>query len=138
MKLRTQLQWFVLVMVVAFTSAGTAFAQAGEAGAAGAPHTVVLILLSGFRWDYAARDDAKNLLALGKSGVSAPRGMLPSFPASTWPNAWTLVTGLYPGHHGIVADTFFDPARNARFAADDAKGRRRWLLVRGRAAMDAG
>jgi alkaline phosphatase D len=94
--------------------------QTGQAGSTTAPHTVVLVLLSGFRWDYAARDGAKNLLELGRSGVSAPEGMLPSFPAATLPNAWTLMTGLYPGHHGIVADAFFDPARKARFSEDDA------------------
>jgi alkaline phosphatase D len=85
------------------------------------PHIVVLVDLGGFRWDYATHDGATNLLALGKSGVAAPQGMLPSYPSFTWPNAWTLVTGLYPGHHGIVADQFFDPARKTRFSSDDPK-----------------
>src|ERR1035438_8118855 len=48
-------------------------------------HYVVLVSLDGFRWDYAARDGAKNLLALGKQGVSAPEGMLPSYPSFTFP-----------------------------------------------------
>ena len=81
--------------------------------------TVVLVELDGFRWDYAARDGAKNLLALGKRGVWAPEGMLPSYPAEDAPNQFTLVTGLYPGHHGIVADSFVDPANGKRFASDD-------------------
>lgn len=81
--------------------------------------TVVLVELDGFRWDYAARDDAKNLLAMGKRGAWAPQGMLPSYPAQSAPNQFTLVTGLYPGHHGIVADSFIDPAKQARFASDN-------------------
>jgi len=101
-----------IVLLMTFTFA--AGSQAQDADPASSPHIVVLVSFGGFRWDYAARDGATNLLALGKSGASAPAGMLPGFPASTWPNAWTLVTGLYPGHHGIVADQFFDPARKMR------------------------
>ncbi len=79
-------------------------------------HYVVLVSLDGFRWDYAGRDGAKNLLALGKQGVWAPDGMFPAYPSLTFPNHFTLVTGLYPGHHGIVANSFYDPARQARYA----------------------
>src|SRR6476469_7535843 len=43
-------------------------------------HYVVLVSLDGFRWDYAKHDGAVNLLALGRKGVWAPQGMLPSFP----------------------------------------------------------
>jgi predicted AlkP superfamily pyrophosphatase or phosphodiesterase len=84
-------------------------------------HYVVLVSLDGFRWDYALRDRAKHLLALGKQGVWAPEGMLPSYPSLTFPNHFTIVTGLYPEHHGLVANSFFDPARNARYGISDAK-----------------
>jgi predicted AlkP superfamily pyrophosphatase or phosphodiesterase len=77
-------------------------------------HYVVLVSLDGFRWDYAKRDNATHLLALGKHGVSAPDGMIPSYPSLTFPNHFTIVTGLYPGHHGIVANNFLDPAKDAR------------------------
>ena len=43
-------------------------------------HYVVLVSLDGFRWDYAKRDGATHLLALGKQGVWAPEGMMPSYP----------------------------------------------------------
>ena len=79
-------------------------------------HYLVLVSLDGFRWDYAARDNAAHLLALGKAGVWAPQGMLPSYPSLTFPNHYTLVTGLYPEHHGIVANNFLDPARGARYS----------------------
>src|ERR1035441_10060685 len=84
-------------------------------------HYVVLVSLDGFRWDYAARDGAKNLLALGKQGVSAPQGMYPSFPSLTFPNHFTIVTGLYPEHHGLVANSFYDETKQARYAIADPK-----------------
>jgi predicted AlkP superfamily pyrophosphatase or phosphodiesterase len=84
-------------------------------------HYLVLVSLDGFRWDYARRDNAKNLLELGKAGVWAPEGMLPSFPSLTFPNHYTIVTGLYPEHTGIVANSFFDPARGARYSMSDAQ-----------------
>jgi predicted AlkP superfamily pyrophosphatase or phosphodiesterase len=103
------------------------FAMALQAARAQPPkppasgHTVVLISVDGLRWDTPAHDHAVNLLALGKRGVWAPAGMLPSYPAFNAPNLYTIVTGLYPGRHGIVGDTFYDPVRKARFSADDPK-----------------
>lgn len=82
-------------------------------------HYVVLVSLDGFRWDYAKRDNATHLLALGKRGVSAPAGMVPSYPSLTFPNHFTIVTGLYPEHHGLVANSFIDPARGARYSMYD-------------------
>jgi len=84
-------------------------------------HYVVLVSLDGFRWDYAKRDGAAHLLALGKHGVWAPEGMLPSYPSLTFPNHYTIVTGLYPEHHGLVANSFYDQATQARYAIADAQ-----------------
>jgi alkaline phosphatase D len=82
-------------------------------------HYVILVSLDGFRWDYARRDNAAHLLALARRGVSAPDGMLPSYPSLTYPNHFTIVTGLYPEHHGLVANSFLDPARGARYSYTD-------------------
>lgn len=82
-------------------------------------HYVVLVSLDGFRWDYARRDGATHLLALGKQGVWAPEGMLPSYPTLTFPNHFTLVTGLYPEHHGLVANSFYDESKNALYKISD-------------------
>jgi predicted AlkP superfamily pyrophosphatase or phosphodiesterase len=89
--------------------------------AAQAAHYVVLVSLDGFRWDYAKRDDATHLLSLGRHGVWAPLGMLPSYPSLTFPNHFTIVTGLYPEHHGLVANSFYDETKQARYAIADAK-----------------
>jgi alkaline phosphatase D len=83
-------------------------------------HYVVLVSLDGFRWDYAKHDGAEHLLALGKQGVWAPEGMIPSFPSLTFPNHYTIVTGLYPEHHGLVANGFYDAAKQARYGIGDS------------------
>ena len=82
-------------------------------------HYVVLVSLDGFRWDYAKKYSAKNLLAIAAHGASAPEGMLPSYPSVTFPNHYTLVTGLYPEHHGIVAMTFYDADHTHRYSYND-------------------
>ena len=86
-----------------------------------AQHYVVLVSLDGFRWDYAKRDGATHLLSLGKHGVWAPEGMLPSYPSLTFPNHFTIVTGLYPEHHGLVANSFWDETKQARYGISDSK-----------------
>ncbi len=65
---------------------------------------VLLISMDGFRYDYAKRYGAKNLLSFK---VKAER-MLPSFPSKTFPNHYALVSGLYPGHNGLVSNEFYD------------------------------
>jgi alkaline phosphatase D len=92
-----------------------------NSAAAQAQHYVVLVSLDGFRWDYAKSYGATHLLALGKHGVWAPGGMLPSFPSLTFPNHYTIVTGLYPEHHGLVANSFWDETRQARYGISDSK-----------------
>jgi alkaline phosphatase D len=82
-------------------------------------HYVVIVSLDGFRWDYAKRENATHLLALAKQGAWAPEGMLPSYPSDTYPNHLTIVTGLYPEHHGIVDNSFFDPDRQKTYSAFD-------------------
>ncbi len=84
-----------------------------------AKHYVVLVSLDGFRWDYAEKDGAEHILAIAREGASAPEGMVPSYPSVTFPNHYTIVTGLYPEHHGIVAMSFYDPARKAKYAYND-------------------
>lgn len=73
-----------------------------------APVTV-LVSIDGFRSDYLQRGRTPVLSRLAADGVTA--SMLPSFPSKTFPNHWTAVTGYYPDHHGITANSFTDPAR---------------------------
>ena len=82
---------------------------------------VVLVSMDGFRYDYPKRYGAKHLLEMAASGASAPEGMIPSYPSVTFPNHYTIVTGLYPEHHGIVANTFYDPTRKEVYDSRDAR-----------------
>lgn len=68
---------------------------------------VLLVSLDGFRWDYLNRPQARNLRRLAAEGVRAER-MVPSYPSVTFPNHYTVVTGLYPDHHGIIANAIRD------------------------------
>jgi predicted AlkP superfamily pyrophosphatase or phosphodiesterase len=80
-----------------------------------AKHYVILISLDGFRYDYPRRYGAPHLLQLEIKGASAPEGMLPAYPSLTFPNHISIVTGLYPEHHGIVGNSFWDPAREQTY-----------------------
>jgi predicted AlkP superfamily pyrophosphatase or phosphodiesterase len=79
--------------------------------------SLLLISIDGFRWDYFNRAGATNLRALAAHGVRAER-MVPSFPSLTFPNHYTIVTGLLPEHHGIVSNNMADSALG-RFATGD-------------------
>jgi alkaline phosphatase D len=81
----------------------------------------VLVSIDGFRYDYAKLYGAPHLDAIAKDGAAAPDGMLPSYPSTTFPNHYTIVTGLYPEHHGIVAMSFYDPARKERYSYSDPR-----------------
>ena len=69
-------------------------------------HYTVIVSLDGFRWDYPDMYKTPNLDRMAADGVKAV--MLPSYPASTFPNHYTLATGLVPDHHGIINNTFWD------------------------------
>lgn len=84
-----------------------------------APVTI-LISIDGMRPDLLGRGLTPNLDALAASGVSAV--MRPSFPTKTFPNHYTLVTGMTPDRHGVVDNYFEDPRKpGERFAYNDAK-----------------
>lgn len=106
----------------------TVVALAGAGIATSPPRNVTLLVsLDGFRWDYVDRPAAAHIRAIGEQGVRAER-LVPSFPSKTYPNHYTLVTGLYPEHHGIVANVMRDPVLG-RFATgnDPAVRDGRWF-----------
>jgi predicted AlkP superfamily pyrophosphatase or phosphodiesterase len=106
------------LLVVLLLSAGLAsLVSCASPHRATGPRSDLLVLISidGYRWDYLLKHPTPNLQRLAAGGVHAKR-MTPSFPSLTFPNHYTLVTGLYPEHHGIVANTFYDPALQASFA----------------------
>lgn len=78
-------------------------------------HYVVLVSLDGFRFDYPQKYATPHLAEMAQRGLSAPNGMLPAFPSLTFPNHYSIVTGLYPEHHGIVGNSFYDPDRDETY-----------------------
>ena len=76
---------------------------------------VILISADGFRYDYAEKYNAQHLLKLRSSGVKA-KSMIPSFPSVTFPNHYAIATGLYPSHHGLVYNQFYDRSRKDTYS----------------------
>ncbi|WP_276878623.1 ectonucleotide pyrophosphatase/phosphodiesterase [Chryseobacterium joostei] len=81
---------------------------------------VIMISTDGFRYDYAKKYNAENLLKLSNSGVRA-EAMIPSYPSITFPNHWSLITGLYPSHHGLIDNFFYDYKRKEAYAMSNKK-----------------
>lgn len=77
---------------------------------------VVLVSFDAFRWDYIAShpDETPHLRELMRTGVSA-KALISVFPTQTFASHYSIATGLYPGHHGIVGNSFFDAARGEFF-----------------------
>ncbi len=69
---------------------------------------VLLISMDGFRWDYTGKANTPNFDKIAQKGVRA-EAMQASFPTKTFPNHYTLATGLYPDHHGIILNRFYAP-----------------------------
>ncbi|BAP33452.1 phosphodiesterase I [Chryseobacterium sp. StRB126] len=81
---------------------------------------VIMISTDGFRYDYAKKYNAENLLKLSGNGVRA-EAMIPSYPSITFPNHWSLITGLYPSHHGLIDNFFYDYKRKETYAMSNKK-----------------
>lgn len=81
---------------------------------------VILISLDGFKAEYIDRLELPHLRRLAGRGARA-RAMVPVFPTLTFPNHYSLVTGLHPQRHGIVSNRFYDPARKDTYVYSDAR-----------------
>jgi predicted AlkP superfamily pyrophosphatase or phosphodiesterase len=82
--------------------------------------SVILVSFDGWRWDYHIRFPTPHVSRLIARGVRA-ENLIPSFPSKTFPNHYTLVTGLYPGHHGLVSNNIKDPATGRRFSLSNRR-----------------
>ncbi|RXM47876.1 ectonucleotide pyrophosphatase/phosphodiesterase [Flavobacterium sp. YO12] len=109
-KFTTHLLSFTLLLLTTFLQAQT-----------NKDSYVVLVSMDGFRWDYAKHFKLQNLKQIATEGVHA-KSMKPSYPSKTFPNHYSIVTGLYPDHHGIINNVFYDAALNESFSlSSDAK-----------------
>jgi alkaline phosphatase D len=79
-----------------------------------------MLSMDGFRWDYPDRCPTPNLDRIAARGVKA-MSLQPSFPSKTFPNHYSMATGLYPDHHGIVDNSFYDPSTGKLYSIGDRK-----------------
>jgi len=68
---------------------------------------VVILSMDAFRWDYPDKVPTPNLDYIAKHGVKA-KSLKPCFPTKTFPNHYSMATGLFPDNHGIVQNSFYD------------------------------
>lgn len=106
---------------------------------------VVLISIDGFRFDYTQRFKTAFIDQFAKQGVSAPY-MLPCYPSATFANHYSIVTGLYPSHHGVVGNNMYDANTNENYsirnsqAVKDSKwygGTPLWVLAQEQGMLSA-
>jgi predicted AlkP superfamily pyrophosphatase or phosphodiesterase len=122
------LAWIACVAILPLRAAGLSFALEGQLAPAPATPIVILVSCDGWRWDYIDRADVPNLKALAARGVRS-EGLIPSFPSVTFPNHYTLVTGLLPDHHGIISNAMIDRSISAEkftMSAETAKNPAWW------------
>ncbi len=81
---------------------------------------VILVSIDGLRADYIEKHKPRNILKIIKQGVYTT-AMIPSYPSLTFPNHFSIATGRYPGHHGIVSNTFYDTQRKEAYNAFEPK-----------------
>ena len=75
---------------------------------------LVLASFDGFRHDYMELFDTPNFDRMEASGVRAD-ALIPVFPAMTFPSHYSIATGMYPGSHGLVGNTFYDPVEDRSY-----------------------
>ena len=105
---------FTALLVIAVASA---IALRTYTGVAARP-IVILLSLDGWRWDYLDRFSPPTVSRLARTGVKAD-ALVPVFPSKTFPNHYTIVTGLYPAHHGIISNNMVDSAIPGRFTLNN-------------------
>lgn len=88
---------------------------------------VLLVSVDGFRRDYLDRANTPTLDRLASEGVLLD-GLVPAFPTMTFPNHYTLATGLHPAHHGIIDNSFYAPDLHDWFSMTSTSAQRdpRW------------
>lgn len=109
---RPSRSWLALVLAL------TSLAGLGACRAPALPSDraiVVLVSIDGWRWDYLDRFQPPALKRLAAGGVLAD-GLVPQFPSKTFPNHYTIVTGLRPARHGIVSNNMVAPDVPGRFS----------------------
>lgn len=90
---------------------------------------VILVSFDGFRWDYVNRNITPNIQKVIDEGTHA-LSLRPSFPSKTFPNHISIITGMYPEHHGIISNGFknLKTGDTYRFENDYSQRESKWYL----------
>src|SRR5687767_7979716 len=89
--------------------------------------TVILVSIDGLRFDYLEKFQPPALNELASQGVRA-KWMIPSFPTKTFPNHYTVATGLYPENHGIIENNIWDFGVAFMLSKREEVQKSRWWL----------
>jgi len=93
---------------------------------------VILISMDGFRWDYIYRGITPNLNKLADEGIHA-LSLRPSFPSKTFPNHYSIITGMYPENHGIIFNSFTNTFTGETYRIGDTISTRQSKWYKGEA-----
>ncbi|KAA3618102.1 MAG: alkaline phosphatase family protein [Calditrichaeota bacterium] len=107
-----------LILIFIGIFAGTIWVGAAKSAQPGSEQRLLLISFDGFRWDYFDKCATPNFDRIIANGVKA-KSLIPVFPSLTFPNHFSIVTGLYPENHGIISNYMFDPELGAYFSLRD-------------------
>ncbi|CAL4126712.1 unnamed protein product, partial [Meganyctiphanes norvegica] len=78
-------------------------------------NTLLLLGIDGLRYDFITPELTPALYHLAKCGVQS-EGLISVYPSSTFPNMYSIATGLYSESHGLVDNKMFDPELNSTFS----------------------
>ncbi|XP_051150140.1 uncharacterized pyrophosphatase/phosphodiesterase C725.05c-like [Andrographis paniculata] len=128
---------FFIFLLLAVTAAISATGTAAVSFSSSSPElsrplkklkkpVVLLISSDGFRFGYQFKTNTPNINLLARNGTSTDKGLIPVFPTLTFPNHYSIATGLYPAYHGIVNNYFTDPATGEKFSRQ-SKDPKWWL-----------
>lgn len=117
----------LLLILIFFFNSSVNFAQT--------KNYTILISFDGFRWDYANRGFTPNLEFIKNNGVHA-LSLKPCFPSKTFPNHFSIVTGMYPQNHGIIANNFLDPVTGELYKVGDTTSVRNPKWYKGEAIWE--
>lgn len=81
---------------------------------------VVLVSIDGFSWDYLEKGYYPTPTLDGFRAKGVTGKLYPQFPTKTFPNHYSIITGLYPENHGIVGNVFWDPVMRKTFSLSDS------------------
>lgn len=112
----TRLTFFMACLAITFLNVDcTSVEQPAQK-----PEQVLLISFDGFRYDYLEFEETPHFDSLVANGVIS-EGLIPVFPTKTFPNHYSIATGLYPENTGLVANTMYDPEFEAWYRISDRR-----------------